>query len=146
MAKSPSNSSWQSYELFVGQEKGNDDNNKERISIQSDGGDSLSEQRSRLNASKARKISSVSKLCFLLKLNGERSLTAYFFRAKILFRPHVASYSIPFTLLRSLLLLSNKQTSRKLVFVKKIQRISLNTTWYYVTRIDYDNFVTIRYS
>lgn len=44
----------------MGQEKGNDDNNKERISIRSDGGDSLSEQRSRLNASKVRKVSAVS--------------------------------------------------------------------------------------
>ncbi|EEB14510.1 sodium channel protein type 4 subunit alpha, putative [Pediculus humanus corporis] len=58
--KSPSNSSWQSYELFVGQEKGNDDNNKERISIQSEGGDSISEQRSRLNATKFRKVSATS--------------------------------------------------------------------------------------
>lgn len=69
-AKSPSNSSWQSYELFVGQEKGNDDNNKERISIQSDGGDSLCDQRSRLNASKARKVSSVSFFNFLYILSS----------------------------------------------------------------------------
>lgn len=60
MAKSPSDLSCHSYELFVGEEKGNDDNNKERISIRSDGGDSLSEQRSRLNASKVRKVSAVS--------------------------------------------------------------------------------------
>ncbi|XP_012272837.1 sodium channel protein para isoform X4 [Orussus abietinus] len=35
IAKSPSDFSCQSYELFVGQEKGNDDNNKERMSIRS---------------------------------------------------------------------------------------------------------------
>ncbi|XP_024936090.1 sodium channel protein para isoform X10 [Cephus cinctus] len=35
IVKSPSDFSCQSYELFVGQEKGNDDNNKERMSIRS---------------------------------------------------------------------------------------------------------------
>ncbi|KAL0271720.1 UNVERIFIED_CONTAM: hypothetical protein PYX00_008718 [Menopon gallinae] len=59
LAKSPSDFSCQSYELFVQQEKGNDDNNKERISIQSEGGDSIREQRARLNANKVRKVSAV---------------------------------------------------------------------------------------
>lgn len=40
VAKSPSDFSCHSYELFVGQEKGNDDNNKERISIKSEALDS----------------------------------------------------------------------------------------------------------
>ena len=35
LVKSPSDFSCHSYELFVGQEKGNDDNNKERMSIRS---------------------------------------------------------------------------------------------------------------
>ncbi|XP_055695705.1 sodium channel protein para isoform X11 [Lutzomyia longipalpis] len=43
MAKSPSDFSCHSYELFVGQEKGNDDNNKEKMSIRSEGLESLSE-------------------------------------------------------------------------------------------------------
>lgn len=60
MAKSPSDFSCHSYELFVEQEKGNDDNNKEKMSIRSEGGDSLSEQRAHLNASKSRRVSTVS--------------------------------------------------------------------------------------
>ncbi|EDS30873.1 voltage-gated sodium channel [Culex quinquefasciatus] len=41
IAKSPSDFSCHSYELFVGQEKGNDDNNKEKMSIRSEGLESL---------------------------------------------------------------------------------------------------------
>uniref|UniRef100_A0A1Y9HUQ0 Sodium channel protein n=2 Tax=gambiae species complex TaxID=44542 RepID=A0A1Y9HUQ0_ANOGA len=43
IAKSPSDFSCHSYELFVGQEKGNDDNNKEKMSIRSEGLESVSE-------------------------------------------------------------------------------------------------------
>ncbi|XP_052563395.1 sodium channel protein para isoform X38 [Culex pipiens pallens] len=42
IAKSPSDFSCHSYELFVGQEKGNDDNNKEKMSIRSEGLESAS--------------------------------------------------------------------------------------------------------
>lgn len=55
LVKSPSDFSCHSYELFVGQEKGNDDNNKEKMSIKSEGGDSISEHRSRANG-KVRKV------------------------------------------------------------------------------------------
>ncbi|KAL3289573.1 hypothetical protein HHI36_022987 [Cryptolaemus montrouzieri] len=59
--KSPSDFSDHSYELFVGQEKGYDDNNKERISIRSDGLDSVSEQRRiPTNPNKMRKVSAAS--------------------------------------------------------------------------------------
>ncbi|XP_059479446.1 sodium channel protein para isoform X5 [Neocloeon triangulifer] len=57
VVKSPSDFSCHSYELFVGQEKGNDDNNKEKMSIKSEGGDSISEHHSRANG-KVRKVSS----------------------------------------------------------------------------------------
>lgn len=54
--------SCQSYELFVGQEKGHDDNNKE-MSTRSDGLDSVSEQRRvPTNPTKIRKVSAVSVL------------------------------------------------------------------------------------
>ncbi|XP_058457322.1 sodium channel protein para isoform X38 [Malaya genurostris] len=43
IAKSPSDFSCHSYELFVGQEKSNDDNNKEKMSIRSEGLESVSE-------------------------------------------------------------------------------------------------------
>lgn len=43
IAKSPSDFSCHSYELFVNQEKGNDDNNKEKMSIRSEGLESVSE-------------------------------------------------------------------------------------------------------
>lgn len=43
IARSPSDFSCHSYELFVGQEKGNDDNNKEKMSIRSEGLESVSE-------------------------------------------------------------------------------------------------------
>lgn len=63
MARSPTGISEVSYELFVGQAKGMDDDNNqriERISIRSDGGDSLLDQRGRLSANKTRKLSAVS--------------------------------------------------------------------------------------
>lgn len=65
MTRSPS-FSCQSYELFVGQEKGHDDNNKE-MSTRSDGLDSVSEQR-RLPSypTKMRKVSAVSVLIIYL--------------------------------------------------------------------------------
>ncbi|XP_046815820.1 sodium channel protein para isoform X3 [Vespa crabro] len=65
IVKSPSDFSCHSYELFVGQEKGNDDNNKEKISIRSI--ESVSEHRiKQINnnhsaASKVRKVSAVSR-------------------------------------------------------------------------------------
>ncbi|XP_043273603.1 sodium channel protein para isoform X4 [Venturia canescens] len=65
IVKSPSDFSCHSYELFVGQEKGNDDNNKERMSIRSI--ESVSEQRIKpMNnnhsnaANKVRKVSAAS--------------------------------------------------------------------------------------
>ncbi|KAK0084025.1 hypothetical protein PV325_007766 [Microctonus aethiopoides] len=64
IVKSPSDFSCHSYELFVGQEKGNDDNNKERMSIRSV--ESISEYRVRpinnnhSNANKVRKVSAAS--------------------------------------------------------------------------------------
>nr|QRG33296.1 paralytic [Schistocerca americana] len=62
VVKSPSDFSCHSYELFVGQEKGNDDNNKEKMSIRSEGGDSLSEHRGRTIGpnGKVRKVSAAS--------------------------------------------------------------------------------------
>ncbi|XP_068916801.1 sodium channel protein para-like isoform X2 [Tenebrio molitor] len=59
--KSSSDYSCHSYESFVGQPNGQDDNNKEKISIRSEGLDSVSEQR-RLptNLSKMRKVSAAS--------------------------------------------------------------------------------------
>nr|CAD7424705.1 unnamed protein product [Timema monikensis] len=60
VVKSPSDFSCHSYELFVGQEKGNDDNNKEKMSIRSEGGDSVSEHRSRAANGKVRKVSAAS--------------------------------------------------------------------------------------
>lgn len=65
IVKSPSDFSCHSYELFVGQEKGNDDNNKEKMSIRSI--ESVSDQRhlKQINnnhsaANKVRKVSAVS--------------------------------------------------------------------------------------
>lgn len=64
IVKSPSDFSCHSYELFVGQEKGNDDNNKERMSIRSV--ESVTEYRVRQinnnhnGANKVRKVSAVS--------------------------------------------------------------------------------------
>lgn len=72
VVKSPSDFSCHSYELFVGQEKGNDDNNKEKMSIRSEGGDSLSEHRSRAGAGpngKVRKVSAVSRQIIILFLS-----------------------------------------------------------------------------
>jgi voltage-gated sodium channel type II alpha len=63
VVKSPSGSSCLSYELFVGQAKGNDDNKRENMSIRSEGGDSVSEHRGRIagaNGSTVRKVSAVS--------------------------------------------------------------------------------------
>lgn len=66
IVKSPSDFSCHSYELFVGQEKGHDDNNKEKMSIRSEGLDSVSEQRRVLtNPTKIRKVSAVSVLIFI---------------------------------------------------------------------------------
>ncbi|XP_048264509.1 sodium channel protein para isoform X6 [Bombus affinis] len=64
IVKSPSDFSCHSYELFVGQEKGNDDNNKERMSIRSI--ESVSEHRvKQINnhtaTTKPRKVSAVSR-------------------------------------------------------------------------------------
>lgn len=54
--KSPSEEfSCQSYELFVGQEKTMDDNNKEKMSIKSDGGDSISDTKGKANG-KVKKV------------------------------------------------------------------------------------------
>lgn len=68
MAKSPSDFSCHSYELFVGQEKGNDDNNKEKMSIRSEGLESVSEMQKPTNSvptagtmAKVRKVSTVSR-------------------------------------------------------------------------------------
>ncbi|XP_032685136.1 sodium channel protein para isoform X29 [Odontomachus brunneus] len=64
IVKSPSDFSCHSYELFVGQEKGNDDNNKEKMSIRSI--ESASDQRHKqINnnhsaANKVRKVSAAS--------------------------------------------------------------------------------------
>lgn len=68
MPKSPSDFSCHSYELFVGQEKGNDDNNKEKMSIRSEGLESVSEMTkpaptaiaSGTTTAKVRKVSAVS--------------------------------------------------------------------------------------
>ncbi|GFG40089.1 hypothetical protein Cfor_10976, partial [Coptotermes formosanus] len=65
VVKSPSGSSCLSYELFVGQAKGNDEkmNERENMSIRSEGGDSISEHRGRIagaNGSMVRKVSAVS--------------------------------------------------------------------------------------
>nr|XP_045613229.1 sodium channel protein para-like isoform X8 [Procambarus clarkii] len=49
MGKSPSDTSYQSYELFVDQDKVNDDNNKEKMSIKSDGGESIHDIKARPN-------------------------------------------------------------------------------------------------
>ncbi|XP_026298385.1 sodium channel protein paralytic isoform X12 [Apis mellifera] len=64
IVKSPSDFSCHSYELFVGQEKGNDDNNKERMSIRSI--ESVSEHRvkqinNHTTTTKVRKVSAVSR-------------------------------------------------------------------------------------
>ncbi|XP_058802302.1 sodium channel protein para isoform X2 [Phymastichus coffea] len=65
IVKSPSDFSCHSYELFVGQEKGNDDNNKERMSIRSV--ESISEHRVRIagnhvtsTSTKVRRVSAAS--------------------------------------------------------------------------------------
>lgn len=55
--KSPSEYSCHSYELFVGQEKGNVDDNKEKMSIRSD---TLSQGKQSLQSNKIRKVSAVS--------------------------------------------------------------------------------------
>ncbi|XP_061935173.1 sodium channel protein para isoform X21 [Apis cerana] len=65
IVKSPSDFSCHSYELFVGQEKGNDDNNKERMSIRSI--ESVSEHRvkqinNHTTTTKVRKVSAVSRV------------------------------------------------------------------------------------
>ncbi|XP_076261229.1 sodium voltage-gated channel paralytic isoform X18 [Rhynchophorus ferrugineus] len=61
IVKSPSDFSCHSYELFVNQPKGQDDNNKEKMSIRSEGLDSVSEQRRiPTNPTKIRKVSAAS--------------------------------------------------------------------------------------
>lgn len=55
--KSPSEYSCHSYELFVEQEKGNLDDNKEKMSIRSD---TLSQGKHSLQSNKIRKVSAVS--------------------------------------------------------------------------------------
>ncbi|XP_066158520.1 sodium channel protein para isoform X2 [Euwallacea fornicatus] len=61
IVKSPSDFSCHSYELFVNQPKGQDDNNKEKMSIRSEGLDSVSEQRRiPTNFNKIRKVSAAS--------------------------------------------------------------------------------------
>uniref|UniRef100_T1GH96 Voltage-gated Na+ ion channel cytoplasmic domain-containing protein n=1 Tax=Megaselia scalaris TaxID=36166 RepID=T1GH96_MEGSC len=64
IAKSPSDFSCHSYELFVGQEKGNDDNNKEKISLRSDGLESVGEMQKThaiyASSTKVRKVSTTS--------------------------------------------------------------------------------------
>lgn len=78
IAKSPSDFSCHSYELFVGQEKGNDDNNKEKMSIRSEGLESVSEitrqAPTALASAKARKVSTVSMsecfACFFSSVNS----------------------------------------------------------------------------
>lgn len=93
MAKSPSDFSCHSYELFVGQEKGNDDNNKEKMSIRSEGLESVSEMQKPTNSvpsagtmAKVRKVSTVSSQ----RSFGER-LGSQFYHPEcclcILFRP-----------------------------------------------------------
>jgi len=63
VAQSPTGISEVSYEMFVGQPKGMDDDNNqrmERISLRSDGGDSVLDHRGRLSNTKSRKLSAVS--------------------------------------------------------------------------------------
>ncbi|XP_017780931.1 PREDICTED: sodium channel protein para isoform X5 [Nicrophorus vespilloides] len=60
IVKSPSEFSCHSYELFVGQEKGHVDNNKEKMSIRSEGLDSVSEQRGVPTNHTTRKVSTTS--------------------------------------------------------------------------------------
>lgn len=64
IVKSSSDYSCHSYESFVVQASGQDDNNKEKISIRSEGLDSVSEHRRVPNLSKIRKVSAVSVLIF----------------------------------------------------------------------------------
>lgn len=75
VVKSPSGSSCLSYELFVGQAKGNDEkmNERENMSIRSEGGDSVSEHRGRIagaNGSMVRKVSAVSITSVALSLSS----------------------------------------------------------------------------
>ncbi|XP_048517744.1 sodium channel protein para isoform X1 [Dendroctonus ponderosae] len=72
IVKSPSDFSCHSYELFVNQPKGQDDNNKEKMSIRSDGLDSVSEQRRvPTNPIKKRKVSAtMSRVQASLSLPG----------------------------------------------------------------------------
>nr|XP_031845024.1 sodium channel protein para isoform X22 [Nomia melanderi] len=60
IVKSPSNFSCQSYELFVGQERGNDDNNKERMSIRSIESDRVKQINNHTTTTKVRKVSAAS--------------------------------------------------------------------------------------
>lgn len=60
IAKSPSEHSCHSYELFIGQEKGVVDDNKEKMSIRSD---TLSQGKQSLYSNKIHKVSAVSICC-----------------------------------------------------------------------------------
>lgn len=64
IVKSSSDYSCISYESFVGQPSGHDDNNKEKMSLPSDGLDSVSERRT-INCNKMRKSNAVSVLIFI---------------------------------------------------------------------------------
>lgn len=95
MAKSPSDFSCHSYELFVGQEKGNDDNNKEKMSIRSEGLESVSEMQrptapsAGTMASKVRKVSTVSMaIGMLLHAPFPRSKTHHDIHTYTLSRNH----------------------------------------------------------
>lgn len=78
VVKSPSDFSCQSYELFVGQEKGNvDDNNREKMSIVSE---TLSQDKPPSHCSKVRKVSTVSifySLWTSLKCRNSGTITTY---------------------------------------------------------------------
>uniref|UniRef100_A0A182SS54 Uncharacterized protein n=1 Tax=Anopheles maculatus TaxID=74869 RepID=A0A182SS54_9DIPT len=86
IAKSPSDFSCHSYELFVGQEKGNDDNNKEKMSIRSEGLESVSEitrttapTATAAGTAKARKVSAVSMLPLCCTITFTRSSNYYYY-------------------------------------------------------------------
>lgn len=64
IVKSSSDYSCISYESFVGQPSGQDDNNKEKMSLPSDGLDSVSDRRT-ISSNKMRKSNPVSVLIFI---------------------------------------------------------------------------------
>jgi hypothetical protein len=71
--KSPSDYSCHSYELFVGQEKGNDDNNKERMSIRSV--ESISEHRVKISSNSHNVNSTTTKVRKVSAVSYKRSMT-----------------------------------------------------------------------